>query len=148
VVPVDYDRYADGEAVLGWLNATVELTAEPPFAAADFAADLLEAIQDQCRDAGSEIAHAKLLVDAPGCAITGNVTANTSPVTVQGDGAEVKQAALIINARVHTSPEALEKIIRNAVAETCGDTITAAWAHVQSLSPGRPEPVHRYSKPV
>ena len=42
---VDYEIYADGEAMLGWLNCTVQLRAGKPFAGRRFSARLAGEVQ-------------------------------------------------------------------------------------------------------
>ena len=79
ILDIDYDTYAEGEAELGWLNATARLSAEKPF---DLDA-LLTAILGRARDAsaarlGGEVAHLKLIGmdDAGAFAAVGNVVSN------------------------------------------------------------------------
>src|SRR5205085_1112065 len=55
---VDYELYAEGEALLGWLNATAELKSERPFDPNAKLESLARAIQE--RLGGTEIAHLKM----------------------------------------------------------------------------------------
>ncbi|MFZ4596745.1 MAG: GTP-binding protein, partial [Verrucomicrobiaceae bacterium] len=55
---LDYDVYADGEALLGWLNATVTLKAEDEFEANDFLKALATNVQRRLK--GAEVAHFKM----------------------------------------------------------------------------------------
>jgi G3E family GTPase len=57
---VDYEVYADGEALLGWLNATVTLKAEDEFDANAFLKDLAANIQSRLQAQNAEVAHLKM----------------------------------------------------------------------------------------
>src|SRR5882757_4980714 len=57
---VDYDVYADGEALLGWLNATAQLEATTPFDAERVLTALARGIQDRLRAQRAEVAHLKM----------------------------------------------------------------------------------------
>ena len=57
---VDYDVYADGEALLGWLNARVQLRAEAEFDGNAFVTDLARRLRDQLASRDVEIAHLKM----------------------------------------------------------------------------------------
>ncbi|MBT3378233.1 MAG: cobalamin synthesis protein P47K [Lentisphaerae bacterium] len=149
ILDVDYDRYADGEAVLGWLNATVQLHAPEPTVWTAFTEELIGALKVALGDREAEIAHLKTLLTTPSGSITANVTNSAEAPSLRGSIAEpCRDAALIVNARVHISPEALEQIVRDTVTAVCGDSIEEELAHVQSLSPGRPTPVHRYDSVI
>ena len=63
-MPVDYEVYAEGEALLGWLNATVEVEADAPFDANALLQSLAAGIQE--RLATTEIAHLKMTLSPLG----------------------------------------------------------------------------------
>ena len=150
LLEIDYDRYAHAEAVLGWLNATVVLQAEKPFAPADAARMVLDTIRSALTDRNAEIAHVKLLVSTAEGAVAANLVALDSEPTLSNDGAgECEQAILTLNARVHLSPEELEQVVR-ACLDQAG-TALAAQVGVRSLecfSPAPPKPTHRYDRVV
>ncbi len=149
IVEVDYDRYADGEAVLGWLNATVRLQADEETDWARFGAALLDQLRSDCASRAAEIAHLKLLVTTAGGSITANVTSTSDSVRLRGGLAEpTSEAAVTLNARIHMAPDLLRQLVEEALSRVSGDGIRAEIVHVQSLSPGRPEPIHRYGEVV
>jgi len=49
ILDIDYNLYAKAEAALGWLNATVELTAAHEFSPRDFAGSLISSMQSRDR---------------------------------------------------------------------------------------------------
>jgi len=48
---VDYQVYADGEALLGWLNCTVQLSAKKPFDSEKFLKQLAGEVQKRLQAA-------------------------------------------------------------------------------------------------
>ena len=68
---VDYDTYADGEALLGWLNATVDFRASEPL---DSSAVLHSLASTMQRELSGEIAHLKMTL-SPDEALAGEVAA-------------------------------------------------------------------------
>ena len=149
IAEVDYDRYADGEAVLGWLNATVELQADVPTDWTAFCRGLLERLKSDLDAKDAEIAHLKVLLSTPNGSLTGNVTSTQGAIGLRGELPEPgRNAALVLNARVHMDPDALVETVETCLEEAAGAHIKANVAHIRSLSPGRPTPTHRYDRPV
>ena len=57
---VDYTVYADGEALLGWLNCTVQLAAAEAFDGNNFLRELAGQMQQRLRAGKAEVAHLKM----------------------------------------------------------------------------------------
>jgi G3E family GTPase len=57
---VDYTVYADGEALLGWLNCTVQLAAVEAFDGDTFLKELASQVQMRLRAGKAEVAHLKM----------------------------------------------------------------------------------------
>jgi len=150
IVDVDYDTYAQGEAVLGWLNADIRLAALPaPVNWRTFCSELLGCLQGQFRERQARIGHVKLLLTAGGCHCMGNLTDQRAAPVLQGQIDEpAAQATLTLNARVEMTPEELERIVRDALARTVGPRMQMEISHLQCLRPGRPQPTHRYDRIV
>jgi G3E family GTPase len=151
ILDVDYDTYAEGEAVLGWLNAAVRLESTGE-AAADWrrvAVELLEGLRRTFGARGAAVGHVKLLLAAGEGRYVANLTRTDAPVEVQGEvpGAPA-EAALVLNARVEMAPETLEGIVREALARAAGPGVAVMVRQLRSLSPGRPQPTHRYDRVV
>lgn len=150
IVDVDYDTYAEGEAVLGWLNADIHLSALTAKVAWDsLCADLLNALHARCRQERARIGHIKLLLTAGGGHCVGNVTGLESEPVLQGriDGSPAR-ANLILNARVEMPPEDLERIVRDILAQTADRRARIEIPDLRCLRPGRPQPTHRYGTVV
>lgn len=153
VVEVDYDRYADGEAVFGWLNAVVALTSgEDRVDWPGFCRDLLRVLQQACREAGAEVGHVKLLLSGPAGYCVGNLTRTHGRISVQDSwqprGDPPGQAVMTLNARVVMAPAELERLVRGAFSAACGEAVKADFRALASLSPGRPKPTYRYGDVV
>lgn len=90
ITDVDYDIYAEGEAVLGWLNMSVTLEkADADWNA--FAENLLNALAGKFDSAGFSVAHVKTMLKAGGDSILGNITGRNN--TVQTGRPQVKATA-------------------------------------------------------
>jgi G3E family GTPase len=144
IVEVDYDIYAEGEAVLGWLNTSVELTAAGPVDWRAVAVAVLDGIQQAAVARGTEIAHAKVSVTAPAGQVVANLTSTGGAIAARGALDSASSAALVVNARVEMTPEELQGIVESILRTVAGDTLTATITAMHSLSPGRPTPTHRY----
>lgn len=150
VVEVDYDIYAEGEAVLGWVNADVRLS--PANCCADwrgFASDLLGGIQQQCCRRGAEIGHVKLLLTTGDGELTGSFTQLHEAVSLRGDvDCPRADARLILNARVEMPADDLRQLVLAQLAHAARSKISYEVADLQCLTPGRPQPTHRYDAVV
>jgi len=147
LVEMDYDIYANGEAVLGWLNGTVNLRGEKAnwdVFTRTLLADLATVFdRDQLA-----VGHVKVIAENGKKFVVGNLTGTADTLSLRGSAGESDVVKLIINARVETSPENLDKIIRETLDQLVGDTYNAevlAWRYLQ---PGRPQPTHRYTEVI
>jgi len=140
MVPVDYDRYAHGEAVLGWLNATASITPCPCTDGKKLLTDLLTAFHSEIKKSSWEVGHVKMSLNVGGKEWVGNLTALNGSVDVRDTEPKSGGAMMTINARVQTSPEALEALVRDLCAKH-NVTIDS----LRCLMPGYPTPTHRFS---
>jgi G3E family GTPase len=148
ILEIDYDTYAEGEAELGWLNASVRLAAEKPFDLDALLTAVLRELAGVCRRLGGEVAHLKLIgMDDAGAFGVGNVvSSDTEPKLSLPSGIRPREADLIVNARVAIDPGVLEAEVRRVVAAECAKAgVTPTFRAAQSLRPGRPVPTHRYA---
>jgi G3E family GTPase len=147
---VDYAVYADGEALLGWLNCTVQLSAKKAFDADAFLRGLAGAIQKRLRAARAEVAHLKMTLS------TGNGSRRLGVVNlVRNDFAPelsmsmkepVERGQLVINLRAEAAPALLGGVVLesvDAVASTVA-TLEAQLDHLEHFRPGKPTPTHRF----
>lgn len=142
-VAVDYDVYAAGEAELGWLNATAEVTPKGGTDWQAFALRLMREIAGRLARRSAEVAHLKLFLGDNGRGIVANLTAGASEPTARGTLGDVERATLTVNARVAVDPESLEQVVREGIAAAAGTQIAVEVRHVAAFRPGRPTPTHR-----
>ena len=144
---VDYALYAEGEALLGWLNATVQLASADGF---DSDAVLTQLARDiQTRLAGSEIAHLKMTLSPDGglgdIAVINLVRSDFVPELSLKLEAPVPAGQLIINCRAEADPDLIREAVRAAVAALPAHFpgLSAQLDHLESFRPGKPQPTHR-----
>jgi len=149
ILDIDYDTYAEGEAELGWLNATAKLTSDKPFDLDALLTAILGELADVCRALGGEVAHLKLIgMDEANAFAVGNViSSDTAPKLSLPSGLKPREAELIVNARVVIDPGVLEAEVKRVVAAQSAKVgVIAEFRTSQSLRPGRPVPTHRYAE--
>jgi hypothetical protein len=74
------------------------------------------------------------------------VSSATRPELSLPSRAQVREADLIVNARVAVDPDRLAREVRHTVEKACrARNGKAEFRHTQSLRPGRPTPTHRYA---
>jgi len=147
---VDYQIYADGEALLGWLNCTVNLAAKKTFDSDTFLKQLATAIQKRLAAKKAEVAHMKMTLSPEGSLsgeIAGiNLVRNdfVPELSFQLD-APVKNGQLIINLRAEAAPNVLGAAVREGLAATARKFpgLTATVDHLEHFRPGKPTPTHR-----
>lgn len=146
---IDYAMYADGEALLGWLNCTVDLTAGEALDGNALLEQLAQEVQQRLRHQHVEIAHLKMTL-SPDNALGGigviNLVRNdyVPELSISLEDL-IRNGQLIINLRAEASPEALGTVIREGL-----DTISSKFPalkvrldHMEHFRPGKPSPTHR-----
>ncbi len=149
-MPVDYDVYADGEALLGWFNATVAVRAEEEFETGDLLRGLCAAVQTQLASIPAEVAHLKMTY-SPDESLGGDVAVvnlvRSDYVPELGITLDEPSASgqLIINLRAEADPALLSHAVTAALRETAASHpgLTLALEHHEHFRPGRPTPTHR-----
>ena len=146
---LNYDTYAEGEALLGWLNCTVAVKSDGPFDANQTLVALARDIRDRVAAKGTEIAHLKMTLDAE------DGTGSLSVVSlVRSDGEpdlreslldKVDGGSLIVNLRAEADPEFLKSAVEASLAGL-GGGLRATIEHLDRFRPARPQPVHRMSE--
>ncbi|MBI5388349.1 MAG: cobalamin biosynthesis protein P47K [Verrucomicrobia bacterium] len=144
---VDYEVYADGEALLGWLNGTVQLSAARPFDANALLQRLAQEIQDRLQAAGAEVAHLKMTLDprsAFGDLAAVNLVRNDFvPELSLSLPDPVERGELTINLRAEAEPELLRRAVEASVQQAAGHEVVARWQALEAFKPGKPQPTHR-----
>jgi G3E family GTPase len=141
---VDYDIYAEGEALLGWLNGTVRVYAAAPFDGNRFLMDLAHHIRRTLAAEGIEIAHLKMTLaretNAPGVAVLNLVATGAEPELQYALEEPLSAGTLTVNIRAESAPEALRHVLEAAL--TASGPLTEIH-QLACFSPARPAPTHR-----
>jgi G3E family GTPase len=147
---VDYRVYADGEALLGWLNCTVQVSATDAFNANAFLKRLAGEIQKRLCVVNAEVAHLKMTL-SPDASLTGDIAAVN---LVRNDFVPelsfhleelVTSGQLIINLRAEAAPDVLGSAVREGLttATQAFPTLHTTLDHFEQFRPGKPTPTHR-----
>jgi G3E family GTPase len=150
---VDYDTYAEGEALLGWLNCTAAVSASQEFNADDYLKYLAGTIHAGLKSHVAEIAHLKMTFtpnDGLGHIAVVNLVRNDFVTELSIELEEpVTEGQLIINLRAEAAPHLLGSIVQEALARRADgfSAVRATLDHLEHFRPGRPTPTHRDLSP-
>ena len=147
LVEVDYDIYAEGEAALGWLNSTIELSGNLVDWDA-FARELMQNLSHQFDSLKASVGHVKILIESGENYLVSNLTGLNDSLTFRSSAGISSKARLTLNARVEMLPEVLEAIVRKTLNATKGKYVRKKIIALRCLSPGRPNPTFRFDKVV
>jgi len=146
---VDYKIYADGEALLGWLNCTVALDATASFDGNAVLQSLARRIQELLNARHAEVAHLKMTLSPNeglgDLAVINLVRNDFVPELSLELPDDLRSGQLIINCRAEAAPEALLAAVTRALAEVGTEFpgLTLKLEHSEHFRPGKPEPTHR-----
>lgn len=144
---VDYDTYAEGEALLGWVNATVAVSAAVPFDGNAYLERLATDLHARLSADGTEVAHLKMTLspdEGLDIAVLNLVRTDGQPEFSHSLQDTLELGELILNLRAEADPDLLRAAALAAVAETSQSAgVAAEVSHVEAFRPGRPVPTHR-----
>ena len=152
---IDYQEYGEGEALLGWLNATVRLTAAREIDGNRWLSDFAASLRDRLLAADAEVAHLKMTLSPDGglggLALVNLVNLDFVPETAERLHDALRSGQLIVNLRAEAPPEVLKDCLENelanrrAAAAGRGPAIQLELEHLEAFRPGQPVPTHRMS---
>lgn len=142
LLQVDYQRYADAEASLGWLNWQAELRLRVPLSPTQVVGPLLEDLDQRLSSLGARIAHLKILDESGSGYIKASVCRNGEEPVVQGtlDASPAEMHRLLINLRARGAPHLLEDAVKSATARLDAD---CSILHFECFRPAPPNPEYR-----
>jgi hypothetical protein len=145
---VDYDDYADGEALLGWYNGTFRLDADSAFDGNALLTDVAATVRARLVAAGLDVAHFKMTL-APEAHLgdlgaLNLVASDRIPELSHRLQDPLAAGELIVNLRAEGDPGDLQASVADAVAAAVrARGATAAVLHQEHFRPARPSPTHR-----
>src|SRR5262245_51369823 len=146
ILDIDYDIYAAGEAELGWLNSSVHISAGEPFSLDELLVEVIRRLRISLTEK-AEVAHLKAIgLWEASFGVANLVSSHTEPELSLPSHGRVREADVIINARVAINPQLLETQVHEALAAACAARqATPEFRKTQSFRPARPQPTHRYA---
>jgi G3E family GTPase len=158
IMGVDYERYGEGEARLGWFNATIALSGDGDewdgnSFLEELAAEIRTILEESGRESGSapEIAHLKMTLSPagdPGELAAVNLVGNDRRPELSHRLADpLEDAELLLNLRAEGAPGVLADAVQAALADVAGFGygLSHDTRHVEHFRPGQPNPTHRVS---
>lgn len=148
---IDYKTYGEGEALLGWLNSTIQLSSEVSFDANSFLLNFTIRLQSKLTEASCEIAHLKMTLDpadiAGKLAVVSVVDNEDGPDLRESLAEKVESGELIVNLRAEADPDLLRSITMDTLEQCVRDQqgLSMQVEHLEHFRPGKPEPTHRIS---
>lgn len=141
---IDYDRYAEAEAALGWLNATVHLTATRPFLIESWLTGALYLFDRALLAEGAAIAHLKMHAQTAETSAKVSVTGTGYPPSwdVVPRQIPTTSADVIINARVGVAPAVLAMALQQIVTNSPSYVTVTIVSHA-CFQPAPPQPTYR-----
>jgi hypothetical protein len=144
---IDYEKYAEAEAEMGWLNARVLVKLPSPAEGKVIAARLAEGFMEEVGVRKGAIGHLKLLAIGD----TGSIKAG---LTQLGRAAEldgtftgpVSEMQVTVNMRATVSPGDLTEIVMASLAKL-KETHNAVTdiSYLNTFRPAPPNPTYRYT---
>jgi Ni2+-binding GTPase involved in maturation of urease and hydrogenase len=148
IADIDYDEYAYGESLLGWLNAEVVIGSadSDEFDGTALLVDLMQRIRQSLDELGHEIAHMKATLSVEGdpyeLAAANLVRTADVPAVSHRLAEPVDIGRTLINLRAEASPEALKAAVEMSLDALRVDR-PCEIIHLEHFRPGKPVPTHR-----
>jgi Ni2+-binding GTPase involved in maturation of urease and hydrogenase len=139
---VDYERYAQAEAALAWLNLSLRFEPAVPLSPASLVGPFLDGLEESLRTAKTSIAHLKVLDrSADGWIKAAICNDNTTP-EVEGDldAGPARLHELSLNLRVVGDPISVQQMVEDHVTRLPG---TILESRISCFRPSPPVPERR-----
>jgi G3E family GTPase len=146
---VDYEIYAEGEALLGWCNASCTVRAGSPFDGNQLLLFLAGSIQSALAVHEVEIAHLKMTLspadDAGDIGVVNLVRSGAAPDLAYSLREPLECAELFINLRAEGDPELIRASVENAVVAYANldGNVKITIEHMEHFRPAKPTPTYR-----
>ncbi|QDU56523.1 GTP-binding protein [Aeoliella mucimassa] len=146
IMDVDYDIYAEGEALLGWVNVSATLTGDDLDGNA-LLHELLTSINQQLNEQSIEVAHLKAtLAPSEGLDLAvANVVRQASEVELAYElNAPIAAGQLLVNLRAEGDPQDLKSIVEDELQKVSSKfSANSEIRHAEAFRPAPPQPTHR-----
>jgi CobW/HypB/UreG, nucleotide-binding domain len=139
LLELDYERYAQAEAALAWMNCRAVARPRVPVSAPMLAGPLIERIDRDLTAAGIRIVHLKLIDQTPEGFLKAALCGNGREPDAEGalDASPAGRHELLLNLRAAGDPQELRRVVERAVEDLPG---TVEWRSMQCFRPSAPRP--------
>ena len=144
LLEVDYSRYEEAEAALGWLNIHARVILKQPANPSMLIGPFMEDLCSRLCAASIQIAHFKVFDQTESGFVKASISANMSTPQVEGDllADSARSHELAINLRAIADPDDLARIVSLGLDGIPG---TVEITHQRSFRPAPPRPEYRFS---
>lgn len=145
---IDYEEYAYGESLLGWLNAEVVIGSADAeeFDGTSLLIELMQQIRSTLAASGHEIAHMKATLSVEGdpyeLTAANLVRTDDAPAVSHRLAEPVDIGRMLINLRAEAPPESLQAAVEQALTAIRNER-PCEVVHLEHFRPGKPVPTHR-----
>lgn len=145
LLDIDYGKYAEAEAALGWLNWHGELRASRPRTPAAFVGPLLAGLDRMLTGASISIAHLKLFARSGNGYLRASICRNGDSPSIGGqrDAPPTRRCWLTINLRAAGAPEKIKAVVDRSIRDL---HVRFLVDHSEAFRPSPPVPEHRFQE--
>ncbi len=142
VLDIDYERYAQAEASLAWLNFEATLECHPAQSPAMVLGPFLDSLDRELTRAGVGIVHLKATDDSSSGFLKAALCANGQEPAIEGalDASPTSRHDLLLNLRASAKPEPVREIVEREVGKLPG---SLTGMRLSCFSPLAPNPQYR-----
>jgi hypothetical protein len=139
-IEVDYTRYAEAEAALGWLNARATARPRPAVSPAMIVGPVVDELNAALTAAEIRIVHLKAMAQCESGYVKVALTGNGREPSVEGvlDASPAGEHELLLNLRALGEPERMKEVAVRTLAKLAAGPMTMA-----AFRPGAPVPYWR-----
>ncbi len=145
---IDYQRYAEAEAALGWLNAKGIIANDESFSPRAWLENFFEVLSKSLEQAKAPIAHVKVQATANDAIYKASLTQMNSAPTwdIVSQDISTERLEFVLNARVNTEPYVLEQSVLYAL-ESAKPSPGARFyfTDFECFQPSPPKPTYRFN---
>lgn len=147
LLEVDYGRYAEAEAALGWLNFHADVELQQAASPAALVGPLFERLDRMFTDAGAAIAHLKVFDRTVTGYLKATICANGDEPRPEGDlmADPARKHEIAINVRAVADPVELQRLVQRALEEVKG---SVTIRHLRAFRPPPPKPEQRFDRVI
>ncbi len=145
LLEIDYQRYAQAEAALAWLNLQVEILPRVALAPAVILGPLLDRLDSRLSAAGISIVHLKAIIHSETGSLKAAMCANGMEPAIEGDlaASPAHNHQLLLNLRCVGESGQVKKIVEDCLGHTDAELIDL---NIRCFHPAPPTPERRVTR--